>query len=154
MNVIYLMRHGESSKDSGSLESTLTDKGVEQVSQMGEKLKQEDIKVGRIYHSGLLRAEETASIVREIAFPHISEYDLETEKGIAPQADPELWKKKWEDKTFKNEPSLFISHLPFLPKLVDVLLKDIDDYSFSHSSIMCIEQDDQDNWAKKWSWSL
>ena len=154
MNVIYLMRHGESSKDSGSLESTLTDKGIEQVSQMGEKLKENGIKVEKVYHSGLMRAEETASIVREIAFPHISEFDLATEKGIAPQADPELWKKKWEDKTFLNEPSLFISHLPFLPKLVDVLLKDIDDYSFSHSSIMCIEQDEENNWEKKWNWSL
>ena len=154
MNVIYLMRHGESSKDSGSLESTLTDKGIEQVSQMGEKLKENGIKVERVYHSGLMRAEETASIVREIAFPHIPELDLATEKGIAPQADPDLWKKKWEDKTFINKPSIFISHLPFLPKLVDVLLKDIDDYSFSHSSIMCIEQDEQNNWEKKWSWSL
>ena len=154
MNVIYLMRHGESSKDSGSIESTLTDKGIEQVSQMGEKLKENGIKVERVYHSGLMRAEETASIVREIAFPHISEFDLATEKGIAPQADPELWKKKWEDKTFINVPSIFISHLPFLPKLVDVLLKDIDDYSFSHSSIMCIEQDEENNWEQKWSWSL
>ena len=154
MNVIYLMRHGESSKDSGSLESTLTDKGIEQVSQMGEKLKENGIKVERVYHSGLMRAEETASIVREIAFPHISEFDLATEKGIAPQADPELWKKKWEDKTFINVPSIFISHLPFLPKLVDILLKDIDDYSFSHSSIMCIEQDEENNWEQKWSWSL
>ena len=154
MNLIYLMRHGESSKDSGSLESTLTDKGIEQVSQMGEKLKQEGIEVNKIYHSGLMRAEETASIIREIAFPNISELDLETEKGIAPQADPELWKKKWEDKNFINKPSLFVSHLPFLPKLVDILLKDIDDYSFSHSSVMCIVQDEQSNWIKKWSWSI
>ena len=154
MNVIYLMRHGESSKDSGSLESTLTDKGIEQVSQMGEKLKENGIKVERVYHSGLMRAEETASIVREIAFPDIPELDLATEKGIAHQADPELWKKKWEDKTFINVPSIFISHLPFLPKLVDVLLKDIDDYSFSHSSIMCIELDEENNWEQKWSWSL
>ena len=70
MNVIYLMRHGESSRDSGSLESTLTDKGVEQVSQMGEKLKQEDIKVGRIYHSGLLRAENRFYCKRNCFSPH------------------------------------------------------------------------------------
>ena len=151
MNIVYLMRHGEASRDLNSLESTLTDRGIAQVSEMGEKLKQEGVKIEKIYHSGLLRAEETASIVREIAFPNVLE--LEREKGIAPQADPELWKKKWEDKTFNNQSSLFISHLPFLPKLVDLLLKDIDDYSFSHSSVMCIEQDTQKNWIKKWSWS-
>ena len=55
-NIVYLMRHGEASRDLSSLESTLTDRGVAQVSDMGEKLKKEGIEIEKIYHSGLLRA--------------------------------------------------------------------------------------------------
>jgi len=63
---IYLIRHGETTGDvedryGGAYDDNLSKKGKEQEKELGEKLADKNIEI--IYHSPLIRAEETATIV-------------------------------------------------------------------------------------------
>lgn len=70
MKRIYLVRHGESEwniikKIQGHKDTQLTPKGLNQAKLLGKRLKEDNIKIDRIYSSDLTRAYKTAQIIAE-----------------------------------------------------------------------------------------
>ena len=147
---IYLMRHGEAEKNPGSIESMLTDKGIAQVSEMAERLKEKKINVDEVYHSGLLRAEESASIVKSTAFNYLE--DTERSGDLAPQAEPKRWQSKLEEEDYKSMDILFVSHIPFLDKFTETLINDISDIQYACGTIVCLEKNEGQDWKVLWQW--
>ena len=147
---IYLMRHGEAEKNPGSIESMLTDKGVEQVSQMAEKLKEKEIYVDEVYYSGLLRAEESASIIQSTAFSQLE--GIERSGDLAPQAEPKRWQSKLEDENYKSMDLFFVSHIPFLDKFTEILINDISEVHYACGTIVCLEKNEGKDWKILWQW--
>lgn len=72
MKRLLFVRHGqtdfnESNRLSGRIDSVLTDKGREQATEAGQKIKSyQDIKIDIIVSSPLIRAKETAGIIANI----------------------------------------------------------------------------------------
>ena len=147
---LYLMRHGKAEKGLESLESTLNDEGVKQVSQIAEKLKEKEIKVDELYHSGLLRADETASIIKETAFNYLE--DIERSMDLAPQAEPKRWQDKLNQEEFLTKDLFLVSHIPFLQKFTGLLLKDDQGVEFSNAAVICLERGDGKDWHIVWKW--
>lgn len=147
---LYLMRHGKAEKNLESLESTLNDEGVKQVSEIAERLKEEEIKVDELYHSGLLRADETASIIKDTAFNYLE--DLERSMDLAPQAEPKRWQVKLDQKEFLTKDLFLVSHIPFLQKFTGLLLKDTKGIEFSLGMLICLERNDGKNWQVASTW--
>ncbi|MBT5095384.1 MAG: hypothetical protein HOM21_14130 [Halobacteriovoraceae bacterium] len=63
---IFLVRHGHSENDRSDFERVLSKKGILEVESLAAKLLEiEQIRPRKIIHSGLYRARETASIIKE-----------------------------------------------------------------------------------------
>lgn len=109
MKKIYLLRHGQSEGNNtgiiqGTVDTMLTDKGREQAKLTAERLK--DVKIDKIYTSGLTRAKDTAEIIGkaigvevevvpefcELSFGAWEGMDFEEVKTNHME-DFELWKK-------------------------------------------------------------
>ena len=114
---LYLVRHGESKTEQEDLSKPLTDKGRQDISHLGRTLKNMNVLVPRIIHSGKLRAEETAKILADTLETPVV---VEESAGLAPNDDisPTL-----ELVHAEEENLMIVGHLPFLAKLLGALVK-------------------------------
>ncbi len=88
MKRLFYVRHGETEMNvaklfSGSIETTLTEKGVKQAIETGNELKTSSTKIDLIICSPLVRAYETARLIaQEIDYPvsKIEKYELLVER--------------------------------------------------------------------------
>ena len=61
---LLLVRHGEANPDSSDDQRELSPKGVAEVTQLAQTLKEAKISLELIYHSNKLRAKQTAEILK------------------------------------------------------------------------------------------
>lgn len=113
MKTVYIIRHGKTlwnqeHKMQGSLNSDLTDEGVDQAQKLSEKLR--TIAFDKIYSSSAQRAIDTAHLV----FPHakinvqdtISEINMGTWEGQTHEWIESNYPHQWD--AFFNEPLTYI----------------------------------------------
>ncbi|OGT53863.1 MAG: phosphohistidine phosphatase SixA [Gammaproteobacteria bacterium RIFCSPHIGHO2_12_FULL_41_15] len=113
---LYCLRHGEAEADLVDHDRILNEQGRLDVSRLGERLAQLDVHINKIYHSGVVRAEQTAQIIAE-KLKFTSDLTVMPELfgggGIALIAD---MIQHWQDD------SLLVSHMPFVSELVSYLV--------------------------------
>lgn len=132
---LYLVRHGEAvSKDEDEAQP-LSIKGTRDAERIAHYLN--GITVERIYHSGKLRARETAEIFGEqlAVEPFVAD-------GLNPEDDPIDWKVLSED---MHRDTMIVSHLPFLSKLASSLIfgnPDADFWDFQPGAVLCLNGPD------------
>ncbi len=112
----YLVRHGQAVAPRVDSSQPLSDQGRGEIENVARTLKNMNVKLSAVYHSGKLRAEETAMILART---------LETGKakkttGLAPNDEPtealELIEAGGED-------IMLVAHLPLLGRLLHALVK-------------------------------
>lgn len=142
---LYLVQHGEAKAESEDPERPLTDRGkseVNRVSKMAEKMA---VQPAKIYHSGKLRAKQTAEI---LAGP--LKCPAEVASGLNPMDDVRLW----ADRVAKGKEDLMlVGHLPFQEKLASYLLCGNENSRlvlFRYGAIICLEQKEDKTWAVRW----
>ena len=117
---LYLVRHGEAKTEREDISKPLSEKGRQDIRHLGRTLKNMNIRVPRIFHSGKLRAEETAKLLVDSM-----EGPVEFKKvdGLAPNDDisPTL---AWVNA--EEEDLMIVGHLPFLASLLRALAKTSD----------------------------
>ncbi|OFI07627.1 alpha-ribazole phosphatase [Clostridium acetireducens DSM 10703] len=101
---IYLLRHGETESNNkkvyyGSLDSSLNEKGIEQIKKAKEYLK--NIKFDKVYISNSKRAKQTANIIIEhnkdfIIDNNINEMDLGIFEGKTYKELEKLYPLEWK----------------------------------------------------------
>jgi phosphohistidine phosphatase len=106
------------------------------------------IQVAVIFHSGILRARQTAEILAE-ALRCVS--DVQPLSGLRPQDDPAIAKAEIEA---AERPIMLVGHLPHLHRLVSLLLSgdaESQAMEFPPATIVCCSND-----TSKWemSWKL
>jgi phosphohistidine phosphatase len=105
---IYLVRHGDAVPAEVDPARPLSDKGRAEVEATARELLAEGAQVSEIWHSGKLRARQTAEIIARVLGVKV----VIEKKGLKPDDDPapiaELIRK-----TDKN--ILIAGHLPFIP---------------------------------------
>lgn len=117
---LYLVRHGEASQPGPDKPPSLTPRGKTQVLKMADHLRKNQIQIGRIWHSPKTRAVETADIfVKVLADPGI---EREEKDGLSPDGD--ALEVHREIIGLKETSLLVVSHLPLLPNLAALFLKD------------------------------
>lgn len=145
---VYLMRHGEAEGIYDGDEPALTAKGKADVNRVGEALSSKDIQLDQIYHSGKLRARQTAEIVKSNLGGDIP---ISIKEGLKPNDPVSAIVGNLKDNT---ENILIIGHLPFMAKLALSLLAVTESeksdlkISFSTASVACLE------YAKSFGWKL
>ncbi len=113
---LYCMRHGEAEMDIVDSHRCLTCHGQSDIKRIGEYVAKLKISVNHIFHSGLLRAEQTAKIMADCLPGKVqpeSMPGLEDGSLVEPLAD---MIQHWQDD------SLLVSHMPFISNLVSYLV--------------------------------
>jgi len=114
---LYLVRHGESKSEQEDSSKPLTERGRQDVRHLGRTLRNMNIRVPRIVHSGKLRAEETARLLADSLEAPVK---VKLAEGLAPNDDisPAL---EWVEA--EDEDLMIVGHLPFLARLLEALVK-------------------------------
>ena len=146
---LYLVQHGHAVDKQDDPQRPLSEAGERDVRQVAELLGEAGLRVARVWHSGKLRAEQTATLLakRVLAQGRPEQID-----GIAPNdpvgdfvADADVW----------QEDTLVVGHLPFMGRLVSLLITgnpDAECVRFTPGSMVCLERTRPDQWVLQWMW--
>lgn len=140
---LYLVRHGEAEMRAIDAERPLTDKGIEQVQRLAEHFVASSAKPDHIYHSGLVRARQTAEIiahrlkvenVRKIAH-------LDSADSVVPiQNEAEHWR----------EDTVLVGHMPYMAELLLSLTNGQALIAFNPATGICLHKQKDERWVVEW----
>jgi phosphohistidine phosphatase len=131
----YLVRHGEAVSDTLDPRRPLSRIGQEQVERVGRAVAARRARVSAIFHSGVLRAEQTADIMARQLAP---ERGVRRISGLAPQDDPAIAKAELEASPASV---MLVGHLPHLGRLAGLLIHgDVERHAveFAPATVVCV----------------
>jgi phosphohistidine phosphatase len=133
MNV-FLMRHGDALPATENPQRPLSPHGRRRVEEVARRAVERGVRVSAIYHSGILRAKETAELVAEYVSAVRGMAPL---AGLMPEDDPAILKPELE---VAADSILLVGHLPFMSRLAGLLVNNDPEQpvvEFSPASIVC-----------------
>ena len=146
---LYLVRHGEAMTVGEDPVRPLTAQGRREVERVAGLAQRAGIEVSQIRHSGKRRAEETAEILGAFLQPAGGSVAM---PGLAPNDDVHAVAKLLKA---ENQPLMVVGHLPFLERLVSLLVTGKPDHNvvqFEKGSIVCLESDaNRRGWSVQWA---
>ena len=103
--------------------------------------------VGAIYHSGKLRAKQTAEVLGESLAPSGAVLQL---AGLNPNDDPAIAESQLRDLT---GPAMLVGHLPHLSRLTSLLLfgdsaRDV--VAYRNAGVVCLRSGTDSRWRVAW----
>jgi len=141
------MRHGKAEGNYDGEEPALTARGESEVNKIGAVLSSKKIQLDQIYHSGKLRARQTAEIVDS----HLSgDIPINKKEGLKPNDPVSVIADKLSD---ESRNILVVGHLPFMAKLTSHLMAKTESdstLSFRTASVACLEDTDSTGWSLVW----
>lgn len=143
-NTLYLAQHGLAVDKAEDPERPLSATGISQTKTIAAQLQASAITVSTIFHSGKLRALQTAEI-----FAHILQIEtLSATQHLSPNDDVSHIAQTLTDG------ALYIGHLPHLQKLTAYLVTGDEQQSvitFRNSAVICLQQaDNKTPWQVQW----
>lgn len=149
---LYLIRHGESVENKESKEPALSAWGKFEVEKTAGELAERIDRLDIIFHSGKLRARQTALIIQsKLKFSKtvpMSEMD-----GLKPN-DSEIEIVEWANE-IEND-IMLVGHLPQMDKITRLLLKKNEsNYSISFGTACAVsfERGESGEWFQMWFYS-
>jgi phosphohistidine phosphatase len=144
---LYLIQHGEAKSEAEDPERSLTAQGEDEVRRISKASTRLNIHPAVIYHSGKMRAEQTAKIIAEAL--RISDA-LQVIQGLNPNDDVRPWAERISKET---KDLMIVGHLPFLEKLAALLLCGDENARlvlFRYGAILRLDQKEDRGWAVRW----
>ncbi|OGT45153.1 MAG: phosphohistidine phosphatase SixA [Gammaproteobacteria bacterium RIFCSPHIGHO2_12_FULL_41_20] len=141
---LYLARHGDSVVKEHGHEPLLSEQGKQGVLLLAAFIKPLHIHVDSIFHSGKVRAQQTAEL---LSTGLICANGIEYLTGLNPADDVTVMANeimKW------SKDILLVGHLPFMSNLVSKLVADNEykEIMFFHpGSFVCLEQIEEVSWS-------
>lgn len=143
---LYLVQHADAvSKDTQPLRP-LSDKGLQDATNMAAFLSGAAIRVDQVVHSGKLRAEETANVLSNTVWP-----------GQTPEAFDGIMPTDSTDHLLNSALTaggdmMVVGHMPFMGRMAARCLtgrEDGMDIDFEPGAVLCLERRDE-SWALDW----
>ena len=122
---IYLVQHAQAKSSEQDPARPLSEEGISDIEKVAAYAGKLGFEVDRIYHSGKLRAQQTAEILaRHLGVPD----RVETKSGLDPN-DNVTPTKDWLVRLYFDgmRSVVIVGHLPFLDKLASLLVADTED---------------------------
>lgn len=145
----YLMRHGEAISGVPDWQRPLSDRGRAQTSAVAHRARNRGVSIAWIYHSGILRAQQTAELFVAVLAP---EQGVREISGLCPDDDPSIVKAQLDETT---QSVLLVSHLPYLSRLAGLMATGDAERSvieFAPATLVCLTRQ-ADKWKVNWSLS-
>ena len=111
----YLVRHGEAVTQINDPKRPLSAKGRGDVQRTAQLALRGNVRISAIYHSGILRAFETAEIIADILAPPLGAH---LHPGLLPEDDPAIVKAELD---LMEDPVALVGHLPHLNRLAALM---------------------------------
>jgi phosphohistidine phosphatase len=130
----YLVRHGDAVAAADNSARPLSETGRAQVERTARLALERNLEAAIIYHSGILRAKQTADI---LAARFSSVGKVAQLSGLLPDDDPASVKAELD---LAAEPMVLVGHLPFMGRLSGLLINGDPTRAvieFSPASILC-----------------
>ncbi len=144
---LYLIQHGEATSEQVDPLRPLTKKGQEDVIKIASFLREAEIKPALIYHSGKMRARQTAEIIASaLALKEL----IKERRLLLPQDDI---KDLVQEISQKAEDLMIIGHLPFLSKLASFLVLGKEEgnlLAFQQGGVICLQRREDRSWQIAW----
>ena len=144
---VYLVRHGDAVSSGVDPKRPLSEQGRADVRKIASFIKPLGITVEHVWHSGKLRAAETAEILAESVSV---EKDCSARENLGPNDDITVIADEIEA---YNTNLMIVGHLPFLAYLTSQLLAGKDNSNvttFDAGSIACLDRSDPGRWQIEW----
>jgi phosphohistidine phosphatase len=145
---LYLIQHGEAKSEVEDPERSLTARGEKEVTGVARMATGLNIRPSKAYHSGKLRAKQTAEIIAGAL--RIPGLNVQSVQGLNPNDDVRPWVERIVG---EKEDLMLVGHLPFLEKLTSFLLCDNENARlvlFRYGAIVCLDQKEDKRWAVRW----
>ena len=113
---LVIIRHGEAGKATSDELRELTDKGRAEAGRLAKAMGRTDFKGAEIWHSGFVRAEQTAQI---LAAELRLEYAMSVHPMLEPMGDPLA---VMEGLVGRTKDLILVGHMPFMGKMASQLL--------------------------------
>lgn len=135
---LYILQHGEAVAKEIDPERPLSEQGIRDIRILALHMQNMGVQLGNVFHSGKLRAQQSARLVAETISPGIQ--PLQTE-GLNPNDDPTVIIGDIEQ---INENILIASHMPFVSRLCSTLLTGTTAAEFASipGTLFCLEKVD------------
>jgi phosphohistidine phosphatase len=142
----YLVRHGEAVSQTVNGQRPLTPEGRRDVERLVQAAAAREVRPRKIFHSGLLRAQQTAEVLSDTlgGFEQIRELG-----GLRPDDDPFIAKAELESSTV---PLMLVGHLPHLTRLVSCLVTGDPErgiIEFAPATMVCLSYENR-RWKILW----
>jgi phosphohistidine phosphatase len=137
---LYLIQHGEAKSEVEDPERSLTARGEKEITSVSKAATGLNIRPSKIYHSGKMRAKQTAEIIANgLKIPNPS---VQSVQGLNPNDEIHPWAEL-----------MLVGHLPFLERLTSFLLCGNENARlvlFRNGAIVCLNQKEDKGWAIRW----
>jgi len=144
---LFLTQHAEAVSKEEDIQRPLSNKGRLEARKMATFLRRARLKVPLIWHSGKMRALQTAEILAEAL---CVEGNVTMKQGLAP-LDPV--DETENELSGRQEDLMIVGHLPFLGRLARRLLIGSDSpdiVSFQPGAVVCLERLERKSWQIRW----
>jgi phosphohistidine phosphatase len=131
---LYFVQHGIAVSKTDNPERPLSDDGIKQTRAIAKKLHSSNIPVSSIFHSGKLRAQQTAEIIASI----LNVKNAEAIEHLSPNDTVALTRQH-----LNVDQALYVGHLPHLEKLTSSLITGREKpeiIKFQNSAVVCLEK--------------
>jgi phosphohistidine phosphatase len=142
----YLVRHGEAVSQAINGQRPLTPAGRHDVEGLGWAAAARGVRPSKIFHSGLLRAQQTAELLSQ-SLGGLE--DVRELGGLRPDDDPALAKAELEASTVAL---MLVGHLPHMSRLASCLVTGDPERAvveFAPATMVCLSHDDR-RWKILW----
>ena len=138
---LYILQHGEAVPKEIDPERPLSEHGNRDIRILARHMQNMGVQLGNVFHSGKLRAEQSARLIAETLSPEIQPVQTE---GLNPNDDPAVIIGDIEQ---LNENILIATHMPFVSRLCSTLLTGTTEAEFASvpGTLFCLEKA-EDKW--------
>lgn len=143
--MLVLVHHGEAVDAAVEPQRPLSVAGREQVRRLAEEAARRGVRPSVIWHSGKLRARQTADAFWRACNPFA---EFSATRDLQPDDPPEWMRDRLRG---ESQDVLIAGHFPHLPRLLRVLSPDGDASPFPPHGIVALTSDDAGaTWSEAW----
>ena len=143
---VYFVRHGEAVSSGVDPKRPLSEQGLADVRKVASFIEPLKISVEHIWHSGKLRAAQTAEVMTSVVVVK----DYSAHESLGPNDDVKIIAEELEA---YDTDLMIVGHLPFLAYLTSLLVASKETanvVAFDAGSIACLNRGDPGRWQIEW----
>ena len=144
---LYLVQHGDAVSKETDPERPLSPEGIKAVETMARQMQSMHVQINEIFHSGKLRAQQTAQIFADAL---MDGGEIDTLEGIEPNDNIIDFLASMSE---LDPETMIVGHLPFMAKLVSFLVTAKEEpaiVAYEPGSVVHLERNQETLWHIDW----